>query len=102
MRALSDLGDELFSQDLVVDKNSTFTSSFVLPKEMKTGRYSFEITTASDKASLGKNGVYSTNDANFFVEQYVKPVFKISFADVKRDALVGDTVSAEATAEYYF
>ncbi len=102
MRALSDLGDELFRQDLTVDKNSTFTSSFVLPKEMKTGRYSFEITTVGDKASLGNTGVYSTNDANFFVEQYVKPVFKINFADTKRDVLAGDTVTAEATAEYYF
>ena len=42
------------------------------------------------------------NDANFYVEQYVKPVFKLGFVESSRDMLSGDTSTVQANAEYYF
>jgi uncharacterized protein YfaS (alpha-2-macroglobulin family) len=101
LRALADNGDELFSQILGVDSNSTFTGKFTLPREMRTGRYSFEVLTYSDAAAK-VGGNYAVNDANFYVEQYVKPVFKVGFTESVRDVQVGDTSTLSAEAEYYF
>jgi uncharacterized protein YfaS (alpha-2-macroglobulin family) len=101
IRALADNGDELFAQILAVDGNSTFTGKFTLPREMRTGRYSFEVLTYSDTAAkIGGN--YAVNDANFYVEQYVKPVFKLGFVESPRDVLLGETSTVQADAEYYF
>lgn len=67
---------------------------------MKTGRYDFEITAPSANAQDG--GAYVYNDGHFFVEQYVKPVFKVSASETSRDALPKEKLSVPFSAEYYF
>lgn len=81
------------------DKNSNFSGSFELPKGMKTGRYDFEILNV---AKTGEETVYVYNDGHFYVEQYVKPVFKVTASESAYHALPEEKVSVPFSAEYYF
>ncbi len=101
VRVIAESGEALSELVLTPDGNSTINGKFTLPKEMKTGRYSFEILTYA-QVDMKDGGSYAINDANFFVEQYVKPTFKVSVTSGDRMAYLGDTRVAKATAEYYF
>ncbi len=97
---LSNQEGETFKEIPVkADKNSNFAGSFELPQGMKTGRYDFEITS---QAKTGEETLYVYNDGHFFVEQYVKPVFKVSASETARDVLPKEKISVPFSAEYYF
>ncbi|MDQ1344256.1 MAG: alpha-2-macroglobulin [Patescibacteria group bacterium] len=98
-RILNQEGELLKEFDLKTDKNSNFASSFELPKGMKTGRYDFEISALAKGLS---DPIYVYNDGHFFVEQYVKPVFRVTAGETDRNALPKEKVSVPFSAEYYF
>lgn len=98
IRLTNQEGETFKEFSLKADKNANFAGSFDLPKGMKTGRYDFEITAPG---AQGEN-VYVYNDGHFFVEQYVKPVFKVTASETSRDALPKEKVSVPFAAEYYF
>ncbi len=100
VRLTNQEGETFKEFSVKVDKNSNFAGSFELPKGMKTGRYDFEITSLSGGPQ--NESAYVYNDGHFFVEQYVKPVFKVSASETSRDALPKEKVSVPFSAEYYF
>jgi MG2 domain/Alpha-2-macroglobulin bait region domain len=95
LRILQDDWTEVTTIELPVSANGNFSGEFNLPKEMKTGRHFFEI---SDKDTTS----FIVNDAVFFVEQYSKPVFKTTVKNTETNAMMGDTIKANAQASYYF
>lgn len=99
IRLLNQEGETFKEIPVKADKNSNFAGSFELPKGMKTGRYDFEITS---QAKAGEETLYVYNDGHFFVEQYVKPVFKVSASETARDVLPKEKISVPFSAEYYF
>lgn len=98
VRVLNQEGELLKELPLKTDANSNFAGSFQLPEGMKTGRYDFEISSVSKE----EGQVFVYNDGHFFVEQYVKPVFRVAASDTSRDALPKEKVSVPFSAEYYF
>ncbi len=95
-----DQNGELFKElALKTDKNSHFAGAFDLPLGMKTGRYDFTVSAAG---KAGENPLYVHNDGNFFVEQYVKPVFKVSASETSPNILPKEKISVPFSAEYYF
>lgn len=77
------------------DKNSHVSGSFDLVKDMRTGRYDFVLIDSEESLSI-------YNDGHFFVEQYVKPTFRVSASEADRDVLPKQSVSADLEATYYF
>ncbi|MBI5422264.1 Ig-like domain-containing protein, partial [Candidatus Peregrinibacteria bacterium] len=65
----------------------------------------------SDKARLGQFGLYAETTgknypqrfyANFFVEEYKKPKFKVELLLPKTDLVLGDKIPVDVVAGYYF
>lgn len=100
VRLLDQEGQTFKEFPLKADKNSNFAGSFELPKGMKTGRYDFEITAPAPGGS--QETLYVYNDGHFFVEQYVKPVFKVTASETAKDAQPKEKVEVPFSAEYYF
>ena len=88
-------GTVLKSINVSLDQNANFNGEFSLPNDVPFGRYHFEFYAGSDKTP-----VY--NNAEFYVEAYKKPVFKVTVAVPKPDAMLGDSVDYTANAQYYF
>lgn len=87
---------ELFKEiDIKIDKNSNFSSKFELPKDMKLGKFMFEFYP-----NWSQENIY--NDWNFFVEEYVKPAFKINISQDKKDYVLWEKVTIDFDWEYYF
>ncbi len=99
VRILDQDGQMLKELPLKTDRNSHFVGSFELPAGIKTGRYDFAVSAA---AKAGEEPLYVHNDANFFVEQYVKPTFKVTASETSPDALPKEKVSIPFSAQYYF
>ena len=59
---------------------------FTLPTDMPLGRYTFEFYPSGSQIS-------TYNDAQFFVEEYVKPTIKATIDNTKKDFVLGDNVS---------
>jgi uncharacterized protein YfaS (alpha-2-macroglobulin family) len=77
---------QLFKEIIVpVDGKSNFSGTLDLVQGMRTGRYSFEVVAYNDSAAKETDGYYVVNDASFFVEQYVKPVFRTEVTSGKRE-----------------
>lgn len=81
--------------EISIDKNSNFNWKFELPKTMALWKYFFEFVE-------DWNGESVYNDAKFFVEEYVKPVFKINMEWDKKDVVLWDSVNVKYNTEYYF
>ncbi len=87
LRILTNEGELFKEVTTPVDTKSNFNGSVDLTLGMRTGRYSFEVLAYNDLAADGTSGYYVVNDANFFVEQYTKPVFKTEVTSGKRDVI---------------
>jgi hypothetical protein len=97
-----DQDSELFKEfPAKLDASSNFHFDFALPKETKSGRYSFEAYAVDPKGAL--DGAYMVTDAYFFVEAYSKPVFKTALLNEgRKDVLPGEKIEVPFENEYYF
>lgn len=88
---------EFFKElDIKLDNNSNFNWKFELPKEARTGRYSFEFIPK------WQENAWVYNDAQFFIEEYKKPIFKVNIDWHKKDVVLWDNISIDFDWEYYF
>lgn len=88
MRLLNANYKEVEQKTVTTDAFGTATADFTLPSTGLTG--TFHIQTA-----LGHG------NAAFRVEEYKRPTFDVSFADVKEQYAPGDTIDATGTAKAY-
>ncbi|KKW22451.1 MAG: Large extracellular alpha-helical protein [Parcubacteria group bacterium GW2011_GWF2_50_9] len=80
-------GEKVSTNEAVVSKNGTFTSSFALPKGAPLGMYRVE--------ALGGRGYFE-------VEEYKPAAFKIDVASKKEEYIAGETFELDVDAAYYF
>ncbi len=85
---------------MTIDENSNFHGQFVLPSSAPQGRYAFEFNPI--RPIDGSRDMTISNNAEFFIESYKKPVFKVVTEAPKPDAMIGDSVDIRGHAEYYF
>lgn len=83
----------IMSLDVDLDKNSNFNTSFVIPKEVSLGRFSFRFVSGDE---------HYNNNAYFHIEEYRKPDFKIEVSDFKKDYSLWEKLSLKVSPEYYF
>jgi uncharacterized protein YfaS (alpha-2-macroglobulin family) len=65
--------------EVTLDENSNFNGEFVLPEDIDLGVFSIRLFTQNNR---NVNGVQT-----FYVEEYVKPTFKITTTTKKADLL---------------
>ena len=82
------------SQTVTIDRNANIDGSFTLPAEVSLGRFTFEFQ------ANGSDTI--TPLAQFFVEEYQKPTFKVDVERKHTDISIGETVSFTITPSYYF
>ena len=90
----NELGEEVMKFGVKLDKNSNFTGSFSIPKDIFLGGYTMRFQ-ASNQEDVFTN-------AMFFVEEYKKPVFKISIDSGTNDIIAGDSATISLNPVYYF
>jgi len=84
-------GSEIFRQSYTTDRYGSFDGQLVLGVEPPLGSYTIETT------ALGE-----TDYANFFVEEFQKPEYRVSVEAAEAVAVQGDRAHFTVAAEYLF
>lgn len=82
-------GEKVFEQTLKADRFGGIQGEFLLPKEAALGPY------ALGAPNYGLTG-------SFRVEEYKKPEFEVSVETPKKPKQLGDKITAQVKAKYYF
>ncbi|MBM4353180.1 MAG: hypothetical protein FJ109_05185 [Deltaproteobacteria bacterium] len=91
-------GTTLFDQRFKADMFGTVDGSLSLPEGAPLGYYYISVSGGAQDDRY----VYLSAGANFRVEEYKKPEFKVTVTPSADLAGVGDKVSARVEARYYF
>ena len=90
--------------EIKLDENSNFNWEFVLPNDIWLGRFGFKFQI--DKKYLPKDQEYYSdyvpNNAYFYVEEYVKPTFKVDTTVDRKDFSIGENTTINIEPKYYF
>lgn len=84
-------GSDVYKTETKTNNNGSFSATFQLDAEAKTGDYSIEATIKG----AGSN-------STFTVEQFKKPEYKVSVAPSKGQYYGNDVLNAEISADYFF
>ncbi|MFC1806157.1 MG2 domain-containing protein, partial [Planctomycetota bacterium] len=87
-------GGKLYEKVLVTSDNGTLSDTIKLAKEPKLGQYAVHIRQPDNKGNSGY--------ANFRVEEYKLPEYKVAIATAKPSYRVGDKMELKIAANYYF
>ncbi len=85
----------IYSTQILVDKNSNFNWSFIIPKDVKLGEFIFRFT-------WWDGYTFYKNDAKFYIEEYRKPDFKIDVENISNNYLLWEKASMTISPQYYF
>lgn len=83
----------IYTSQVSIDTNSNFSTSFILPREVPLGEFSFRFTFLQSEFM---------NNAHFSVEEYRKPDFKIESEVKQKEIKIWDTFNATLSPKYYF
>ncbi len=83
----------IWELEIEVDENSNFNTKFIIPKDVALWKFSFKFSSWD---------TFYKNNANFFIEEYKKPDFKIDVEWLKSDYLLWEQTSLEILPTYYF
>ncbi len=95
---------ELLKKVVKTDSNGCFQDSIELDESVPVGNYSIiaELESASKYNKEEDNVNLETFTANFFVEEFKKPEFKVDIKTPKDQYNNGEQISVNVQADYYF
>lgn len=97
LTAYDALSKEIWSKQVSVNKNGSYTASFTLSGEASLGSYS--VTAKSSNPA--DDTYFGEPSTSFQVENYRKPEFKVDF-NLADKYISGDTINTTVDASYYF
>ena len=88
-------GVEILKEQFTADEYGGIGGEYQLPTDAALGRYSISLTHPNQNHGLQGGG-------NFRVEEYKKPEFEVTVVAPEEPLMLGETVTAQIKADYYF
>ncbi len=95
-RIRSPQGEVVYEESRATNANGSVSGDWTVPQEAVLGRYFMEVECDGNTIAWGNDG------AQFLIEEYRKPEFKVTVEPTTNLARIGDKVDASIVATYYY